>query len=240
LLLCLATWNSADLQALADTFRPFYNPGAKVTVVHGKEQRNLWTSAATTQIDMPQPSYCNYELTNQNFEPVSSRRARTDTIKSPAAFVGSAIQLVTEALLSKPTIYDFSFSASNVQRRVSKSTATAAAVAQHRDRGVDAPHRDYGHGGRHSASADNEHTGQHYSRADIQHQYSYQGPLQPPVYPSHPVVTGAQMISLTSSYLNMRTNGNDTDATGVLTEDDFNSFGECKRYNGCMWLAASA
>jgi hypothetical protein len=222
---------SADLQALTDSSQPFYNHGAKVTVVHGREQPNLWKSrtAATTQVDIPQPSFCDYELSKLNSEVVSSRRARIDAIESPAAFSGSAIELVTKALLSKPTVSEFSFSASDAQRRVPKSSAAAAAAAaaaQHRDRGVDAPY--YRNGGGCGASANNEHPGHHYSRDFGQHQYSYLGQLQPSAYPSHPLVTGAQLDASSTAGLGLRITGNDTNATGVLTEAALNSFGEFK------------
>lgn len=100
------------------------------------------------------------------------------------------------------------------------ATAAAAAAPASADgdrehtsrngRSPDAPHYTGGH----------EHYNQHKpDRSYVPH---------PPAYPSEPSVSGVQMYATAGSSLGVTVNGNDTDATGVFDQVDFNSFGECR------------
>jgi hypothetical protein len=202
-----------------------------VDVVHGKDQPYFWKSAATTQVDLDQPSVCRYTLSDGprfNTDNVFISDMRIDTIASPTAFSGSAIELVTKALLGDPTESDFSFSGSSLNI---PATAAAHGAREHSTSRGRSYHSKDGRQVDYDTSRSPDgpyYTGRNeqYRQRKPDQQGSY-GP-HPPAYPSEPSVSGIQMYASPRSFLGITVSGNDTNATGLLGQADFNSFGECR------------
>jgi hypothetical protein len=87
-----------------------------MTVVHGTQGKSFpWRSALPYQLNVPQPTTCIYNYQPSDSLP-STFQGQVRAIKSPAAFEGSAVDLVIDTLLRWPSeVVDYYLSCTSLQ-----------------------------------------------------------------------------------------------------------------------------